>query len=139
MIVHETVATDIVTVFERLYEARFPIEEMRVVTPEELAAPPTGDDNNTTAFVCRPVTGGTTFSEHASGLVIDVNPFHNPYQRADLILPELAADYLDRSAGRPGLIRDGDAVVDAFTDIGWTWGGRWRSLKDYQHFSLNGR
>ena len=26
----------------------------------------------------------------------------------------------------------------AFRAIGWTWGGDWRSLKDYMHFSANG-
>ena len=26
----------------------------------------------------------------------------------------------------------------AFAAIGWTWGGTWQSLKDYQHFSQNG-
>ena len=30
-------------------------------------------------------------------------------------------------------------MVRAFESIGWTWGGTWSSLKDYQHFSLNGR
>ena len=139
MIVHRSVATDIVAVFQQLYERRFPIEEMRVVSPDDLIAPPTGDGNNTTSFVCRPVTGGRSFSEHASGLAVDINPFHNPYHRDDLILPELAVDYLDRSPDRPGLIRDGDATVAAFAAIGWSWGGDWQSLRDYQHFSLNGR
>ena len=30
-------------------------------------------------------------------------------------------------------------VVRAFGSIGWSWGGEWQSLKDYQHFSQNGR
>ncbi len=29
-------------------------------------------------------------------------------------------------------------VVRAFAAIGWEWGGAWRTLKDYQHFSQNG-
>jgi hypothetical protein len=32
-----------------------------------------------------------------------------------------------------------DVVVRAFRRIGWGWGGRWTSAKDYQHFSANGR
>ena len=27
----------------------------------------------------------------------------------------------------------------AFAAIGWGWGGNWRTLKDYMHFSLTGR
>ena len=139
IIVAASVADDIVSVFEQLHAARFPIEEMRIVTMADLDAPPTGDTNNTTGFVCRPVTGGTAFSEHAKGLAIDINPFHNPYVRGYLILPELAAAYTDRADERPGVIREGDVVVEAFAAIGWTWGGDWRSLKDYQHFSATGR
>jgi D-alanyl-D-alanine carboxypeptidase len=37
------------------------------------------------------------------------------------------------------MIHAGDAVVQAFTAIGWVWGGTWSSVKDYQHFSLTGK
>ncbi len=139
MIVNRDVADDVAGVFDRLFTARFPIEEMRITTRADLDAEPTGDGNNTSAFVCRPVTGGTSFSEHAFGLAIDINPFHNPYQRDDLILPELAGHYLDRDLGQPGMIIAGDVAVEAFAAIGWAWGGDWNSLKDYQHFSRSGR
>ncbi len=139
MIVHADVGDDVIAVFERLFAARFPIEEMRVVTMAELGAPPTGDGNNTTAFVCRPVTGGSRFSEHAFGLAIDLNPFHNPYQKGEIVLPELATSYLERSDDRAGIVTENSVAVSAFDDIGWGWGGRWNSLKDYQHFSRNDR
>jgi carbonic anhydrase/acetyltransferase-like protein (isoleucine patch superfamily) len=74
-----------------LFAARFPIEEMRVTSPAELDAPPTGDGNNTSAFVCRPVRGQDNRSAHAYGLAIDLNPFCNPYTKDDLVLPELAS------------------------------------------------
>ncbi len=139
LIVHHDVAEDIVGVFEKLFEARFPIEEMRIVTQADLDAPPIGDTNNSASFVCRPVTGGTRFSEHAKGLAIDINPFHNPYVKDNRILPEQATAYADRSRNQPGLIGPDSVAVQAFADIGWTWGGDWNSLKDYQHFSASGR
>lgn len=139
LLVHASAAEDVVGVFEALYEARFPIEEMRIVRPDELDAPPTGDGNNTTAFVCRPGVGGAAWSEHAFGLGIDVNPFHNPYVRGELVLPELATAYLERDEHREGMIRRGGVVTEAFADIGWGWGGTWRSSKDWMHFSANGR
>ncbi len=139
LIVHSTVDDDVAAVFEQLYAARFPIEEMRIVTQADLDADPTGDTNNTTAYVCRPITGGTRFSEHAYGLAIDINPFHNPYARGDLVLPELATFFQDRRLDHPGQILEGDVVTEAFDQIGWSWGGRWTSLKDYQHFSLKNR
>lgn len=139
LILHHEVADDIVSVLADLYQARFPIEEMRVVTQADLDADPTGDGNNTASFVCRPVVGGSRFSEHAHGLAIDLNPFQNPYVKGDLVLPELATSYLDRDRLRAGMVMDGDVAVEAFAQVGWGWGGRWSSLKDYQHFALNNR
>ena len=96
---------------------------MRITRAEELDAPPTGDGNNTGAFACRPTTGATSYSQHAYGLAIDVNPFQNPYIKGDLVLPELASSYLDRGRVRPGMIEPDGPVVRAFAAIGWTWGG----------------
>ena len=139
LVVNARYADDLAGVFAQLYEARFPVEEMRVVRSDELDAPPTGDGNNTTSFVCRQTTGGTSWSQHAYGLAIDVNPFHNPYLRDGRVLPELATAYLDRGNARPGMIFDDDAVFAAFASIGWGWGGDFRSLVDYMHFSADDR
>jgi hypothetical protein len=138
LLTNATVADDLVSVFRRLYAARFPIEEMTISTRADLDAPPTGDGNATEVFNCRPTTGGTSYSQHAYGLAIDVDGFQNPYVKGDLVLPELASSYLDRDRIRPGMIEPGDDVVRAFASIGWEWGGDWQSLKDYQHFSQNG-
>ncbi len=139
LLVNATVAEDVVEAFRRLHEARFPIEQMRVIRAEEIDAPPTGDWNDTTSFVCRPAIGSGSWSEHAHGLAVDVNPFHNPYLKGDLVLPELASAYTDRSDTRPGMIMPGHAVTEAFGAIGWGWGGNWNSLKDWMHFSRSGR
>jgi hypothetical protein len=138
LVVNRRVAAGVVSVFARLYAARFPIEEMRLVTTADLEAHPTGDGNNTAAFVCRPARGQTRWSAHAYGLAVDLDPFQNPYHRGDLVLPELASAYLDRADRRPGMIEPGDAATRAFAAIGWTWGGTWRSPKDLMHFSATG-
>ena len=132
-------AKGVVSVFRALFAAGFPIEEMRLPTTADLDAPPTGDGNNTAGLVCRAARGTTSWSAHAYGLAIDVNPFLNPYSKGDLVLPERASAYLDRSRTQPGIIHDGDLVVREFARIGWSWGGAWSSLKDYQHFSATGR
>ncbi len=150
LLLNRAVADDVVTVFEQLHAARFPLEEVRVVGTAELDLPPTGDGNVTTAFVCRPTRGATSWSQHAYGLAVDINPFHNPYLRGSaaspaealesdaIVLPELATSYVDRGRVRPGMIVPGDVVTTAFRSIGWGWGGDWRSLKDWMHFSADG-
>lgn len=139
MIVNAAVAEEVVEVFRLLHQAGFPIEQMRVIRREEVDDHPTGDWNETTSFVCRPAVGSTSWSYHAYGLAIDVNPFHNPYMKGDLVIPELATAYIDRDTTRPGMIYDGDVVTEAFAEIGWEWGGEWNTLKDWMHFSTSGR
>ncbi len=147
LLLHADAADEMVQVFSRLYAARFPIEEMRITRAEEIDAEPTGDGNNTGAFTCRPVHGTTYWAQHAYGLAVDVNPFQNPYIKppgakgvpGDMLIPELAAAYLDRSRQVPGMIRPGDTVVQAFASVGWQWGGNWQKAKDFMHFSANGR
>jgi D-alanyl-D-alanine carboxypeptidase-like protein len=138
LIVHRDVADTVVTVFSRLFAAGFPMERMRVTSPAEAAAKPTGDGNTTAAFVCRPVRGSTVWSAHAYGKAVDVNPFHNPYRSGSRVIPELATAYLDRGRGLPGMITATGPVVAAFRAVGWTWGGSWTSPKDYMHFSSTG-
>lgn len=138
LIVNAAFAEDIVSVFEQLHAARFPVEQLKVTTQPELDAPPTGDGNNSGAFGCREAVGSDSWSRHAYGLAIDINPFHNPYIRGELILPELAESYLDRDRALPGMVFEGDIVFQAFADIGWSWGGNWNSLKDWMHFSYSG-
>jgi hypothetical protein len=93
----------------------------------------------TAGFNCRPVTDGTSWSQHAFGLAIDINPLQNPYVRGDSsVLRRAALPYRDRSLRRQGMIHEGDVVVRAFDRLGWSWGGRWSTIKDYMHFSARG-
>jgi hypothetical protein len=139
LLVHRDAADPLVGVFRRLFELRFPIEDMRVTSQAELDAPNTGDGNATAAFVCRPTRGGSRWSEHAYGLAVDVNPFQNPYERRGSVIPGLATSYLDRANARPGMILPGGGVIEAFASIGWGWGGTWSSPLDLMHFSAAGR
>jgi len=147
LLVNADAADAMVQVFGQLYSAHFPLEEMRITRAEEIDAEPTGDGDNTGAFTCKPLQGSTTWSEHAYGRAVDVNPFQNPYIKppnasgvpGDMLIPELASAYVDRSRQAPGMIHPGDAVVQAFAAVGWEWGGAWQKSKDYMHFSANGR
>jgi hypothetical protein len=138
LVVNAAVAEQVVAIFRDLFETRFPIEEMRLVTTADLEAAPTGDGNNTAAFVCRAARGSTAYSEHAYGFAVDVNPFQNPYVRGEVVLPELARAYTDRSLLRPGMLVLGEPAVTAFTRRGWEWGGTWRTVRDPMHFSARG-
>ena len=138
LVVNASAAAALSRAFGSLFEARFPIRQMRVV--DDFG----GDDersmlaDNTSAFNCRLVPGTTVWAQHAYGLAVDINPFENPWVRDGAVDPPAAAAWADRTRSSPAMISHGDAVWQAFSAIGWPWGGDWRSLKDYQHFSANG-
>jgi hypothetical protein len=139
LIVAAGLANQVVDIFRHLYDARFPIERMELV--DEYG----GDDNqsmaanNTSAFNCRPATGGSSYSEHSYGRAIDINPLVNPYVKGATVLPPAGSAYVNRSLDAPGMIHANGEVVQAFASRGWIWGGTWSSLKDYQHFSTTGK
>lgn len=131
LVVHQKIASDVQRIFNQLERAHFPLQS---VTPMHAF---NGDDdasmraNNTSAFNCRAVTGKPgVFSQHSYGAAIDINPLQNPYVKGDTVLPHAGSAFLSRDALQPGML---EPVVSQFTAAGFTWGGNWHSLKDYQH------
>jgi hypothetical protein len=139
LIVHADVARELVDVFRTLYRARFPIRRMVPVDAYGASDFRSIEADNTSAFNCRYVEGTTRWSEHAYGRAIDVNPIENPYVSGGSTSHRASVPYVDRSRRRPGMAYEGGVLVRAFDAIGWGWGGRWTSVKDYQHFSASGR
>jgi len=121
-----------------LFAARFPVRRMRPIDAyggndhRSMAA------DNTSAFNCRRVAGSSSWSEHAYGRAIDINPLENPWVENGHVSPPGGAAYADRSRRAKGMIHAGGVVVRAFAAMGWGWGGNWSSPKDYQHFSATG-
>jgi hypothetical protein len=140
LVVHRDVAEKVVGIFRRLYQASFPIRQMRLVDYYGADDRTSMEHDNTSAFNCRWRAGQPgVWSQHAYGRAIDVNPVENPYVWSGGVSPWNGAPFVDRSLRRRGMIFHGDVVWWAFRDRGWEWGGDWTSVKDYQHFSRNGR
>jgi hypothetical protein len=132
-------ADRMVAAFRALFAARFPIHRMVPVDQYGSDDQASMRANNTSAFNCRPVAGTTSWSEHAYGRAIDVNPLVNPYVKGGTVDPPEGAPYADRSRSDAGMIHADDVADRAFAAQGWSWGGYWASGKDYQHFSASGR
>lgn len=138
LIVNRDVVAAVIDVFERLQALGYPIAKMQTVeaypgAEDELSMA----DNNTSAYNCRGIPGSSSWSEHAYGRAIDLNPLINPYiDSTGAFQPANAGPWLDRSRTDPGVLHAGDDAVRAFLERGWRWGGNWRTPKDYQHFEL---
>jgi hypothetical protein len=145
LVVNQSAAAPLAKVFRRLYVLRFPIRHLRLADAygPERSRPADGDISG--SFECRqavpsPCSGGSgtgTWSEHAYGQAVDLNPVENPYVGCGKTRDRKSLPYFDRSRLRRGMVTP--AVVKAFRSIGWGWGGDWTgSTKDYMHFSASG-
>ena len=108
LIINETVADDVLSVFHRLFDAGFPIQKIALAAKWR---PPRPSDWYSTkdvsaSFSCRPVTGQTSgFSQHAYGWAIDINPTQNPYVTGDgEVLRKACLPYVDRTQHLQGMI-----------------------------------
>ena len=145
LVVNARAAGPLGRVFGQLYRLHFPIRHM---TLADMYGPTRGrprDGDVTGSFDCRqavpsPCTGGSgtgTWSMHAFGLAVDVNPVENPYVGCGQSRDPTARRFFDRSRHRRGMVTR--RAIAAFHAIGWGWGGSWAgSTKDYMHFSSNG-
>ena len=130
LVVHKDVVLDIIEIFEFIRESRFPVEKVIPISKYDWSDEKSMKDNNTSAFNYRFISGTRVISNHAAGLAIDINPRQNPYVKNGSSLPsDCIYDTL-----KVGTISSSSQLVKEFKQRGWSWGGDWKSLKDYQHF-----
>jgi len=138
LVVNRRIAKDICRIFYKLYCKKYPIEKMVLVDEYDASDEDSMADNNTSAFNYRPVSGTTRLSKHSYGMAVDINPFYNPYLHTvngkRVCEPAMARKYLNRSKSFAHKIDKKDFCYKIFTEYGFSWGGNWRSVKDYQHF-----
>ena len=134
LVCNRAIADDLLDIFKALYEARYPIRSIRLI--DDFG----GDDeasmaaDNTSCFNYRRKTGMRSLSKHALGLAVDINPLENPYVRPSRIRPAGGTAFADRTKDFPHKIDKDDLCYRLFREHGFSWGGTWRSVKDYQHF-----
>ena len=124
------IADDIRDIFEELYRVRYPIHSVRLIDDFGADDEASMAANNTSAFCYRNVAGTKYLSFHARGLAIDINPKDNPVAK-----PRVKGGAIPKT---PHVINEQDACYKAFRKRGFSWGGHWRRMRDYQHFERRG-
>jgi hypothetical protein len=137
LVIDERLVEDIREVFRVALENKFPINSVIPISSDRFFKNGKWNEygqsmlsNNTSAFNYRKATEGRKLSMHAYGFAIDINPVQNPYIKGNIVLPSVAV----YDPAKPGTLAYDSPVVRTFIRLGWTWGGSWGSLKDYQHF-----
>jgi hypothetical protein len=145
LIVNRAAVAPLGAAFRRLHALHFPIRHLQL---DDVYGPRSGrprDGDVSGSFECRqavpsPCVGGRgtgSWSMHAYGLAVDINPRENPYVGCGQSHDPAAVSYRNRSRHRKGMITP--KVVRAFAASGWGWGGAWSGdTKDYMHFSSTG-
>lgn len=139
LVVNAARATQVVAIFIDLYAHRFPIRQMVPVDAYGGSDDRSVAADNTAGFNCRAAvtSGPVSWSMHAYGEAIDVDPVENRYIESDgTVDPPNGKPYIDRGDVRPGMAVRGEELVEAFARQDWTWGV---TFDDYQHFSTNGK
>jgi len=141
IIVHKDVADDLVSIFEELYTIHYPIYQMHLVSDYLGNDWQSIEADNTSAFNCRPVTGKKKkWSKHAYGKAIDINPIENPYVAKNGHISHKASlqyrvrRHTKQTPSDQALLSKNDEATHIFKKHGWSWGGDWHTMKDYQHF-----
>lgn len=140
IICNKYIADDLLEIFEELYEAKYPIEKIKLVDEYDADDEASMADNNSSSFNFRYISYTTKISKHGYGLAMDINTLYNPYVKTVngklSIEPANAADYVDRSKDFDYKIDEEDLAYKLFIAHGFEWGGSWKSSKDYQHFEV---
>ena len=134
MVCNRAIAEDLVAIFQALYEARYPIRSIRLIDDFGGDDEASMEADNTSCFNYRRKTGMKSLSKHALGMAVDINPLENPYVRGSRVKPAGSSVFADRSKDFPHKIDKNDLCYRLFREHGFSWGGTWRSVQDYQHF-----
>ena len=145
LVVNRTAAAPLERVFGQLYRLHFRIRHLGIAAMYGPAKRRPKDGDISGSFECRqavpsPCDGGTgtgSWSEHAYGEAVDLNPVENPYVGCGQSRDPASRPFFNRSRHRKGMVTV--AVRRAFGSIGWGWGGSWAgNTKDYMHYSQSG-
>lgn len=139
IVCNKLIANDLLSIFRKLFQARYPIERMVLVDEYNAIDTRSMEANNTSCFNFRLIKGTSKASKHGKGLAIDINPLYNPHVKQDkhgklLVEPSCALPYADRKKPFRYKITKEDLCYKEFVKHGFRWGGAWKSSKDYQHF-----
>lgn len=134
MVCNKAIAHDLLCIFRTLFAEAYPINSIRLVDDFDASDEASMQANNSSCFNYRTIASSWRLSQHAFGMAVDINPLQNPCVKGSRIRPSTATDYVDRSKQFPHKIDDNDLCKKTFESYGFRWGGRWRSVKDYQHF-----
>lgn len=129
---NKEIEEDIRNIFQFMLDEKFVIEKAIPIVKYDWSDSLSMDDNNSYSFCYRDIT----YSKHATGMAIDINPRFNPLRWKEEERPNkpLGA-VLDTTVN--GTLYPGHPVVNEFRRLGFRWGHSFTKFYDDHHFEKN--
>ncbi len=129
ILTNESIAVEIGEIFEFMLDYGFVIEKAIPIVRYNWSDSLSMADNNSYSFCYRNIS----YSHHATGMAIDINPRFNPLRWKHLDRPNIPEGaVLDTTIN--GTLYPGHPVVDEFRNKGFRWGHTFSKYYDDHHF-----
>jgi hypothetical protein len=133
VLTNKKLAKSLKIVFHFMFENKFPIAQAIPIVKYNWDDKLSMQANNTYSFCYRNIS----YSKHASGMAIDINPFFNPVRWKacfeNRINRPIGANY---DPAKPGTFYSLHPVVQEFKKLGFHWGHNFKEKFDDHHFEL---
>lgn len=132
ILVNKKIEKDALHIFEFMLENEFVIEKAIPIVKYNWSDSLSMDDNNSSSFCYRDIT----YSKHATGMAIDINPRFNPLRWKISNRPnQPEGAVLDTTIN--GTLHPNHIVVKEFRKLGFRWGHTFSKYYDDHHFEKN--
>lgn len=132
VLANREIAEDLVYLFDFMLVRQFVVEKVIPIVKYNWNDSLSMADNNTYSFCYR----NPTYSKHAIGMAIDINPRFNPLRWKSGNLPNEPQNGI-RDTTLNGTFYPGHPVVDEFVNRGFRWGHTFSKYYDDHHFEKN--
>jgi len=133
ILTNQKIAQKVECMFQFMLEHKFPVAHAIPIVKYHWDDNLSMQDNNTSSFCYRDIS----FSKHAKGLAIDINPYFNPVRwkagHEDRINRPIGACH---NPAVPGTFYGSHPVVREFKKLGFRWGHSFSAKFDDHHFEM---
>jgi hypothetical protein len=134
IVTNKEIAADVTYMFNFMLKEHFPVAHAIPIVKYGWNDDLSMQDNNTSSFCYRDVS----YSLHARGLAIDINPYFNP------VIWKPGWNRVDKPQGAvhnpavKGTFTENNPVVLEFEKLHFHWGGKFSAKYDFHHFEKGG-
>lgn len=131
ILTNKLIANDILELFDFILESNFPVAKAIPIVKYNWDDELSMQDNNTYSFCYRNIS----FSKHAMGRAIDINPFYNPLRwKEKYAVRQTLPKNASYNPSLPGTFYPEHPVILKSKELGFRWGRTFTQKYDDHHF-----